>query len=245
MNLRDRILGVREEKENSGSGWVITERKAPPLWRLLLGYLLIISLLLSMVAGLVFWKRHAIKRYANEWTAENHLKEARTARENEQYSLALRRTGTSVQLEPGVFEVEQFRFRAARETHDFRILQYSRILFLHPESSDSDKAEAMAVLLDLGDLEDFGKTYYNLLTEEQQAHPEIRFQWLRYRLLQNRPDVTLAGLEEIPASTREKEPRYVMLEMRARLASPLPEDKERFRDLVLATLEKAATGASE
>jgi len=245
MNLYDRILGIREEKDDDGSDWVITERKAPPLWRQLLGYFVIFGLLLSIVAGLAFWKRHAIKGYANEWTAENHLTEAKTAWENEQYSVALRRAETSLQLKPGVFEAEQLRFRAARETNDYRLLQIGRILFLHPESADSDKAETMAPLLDLGDLHSFGQTYHYLLTDEQRAHPEIHFQWLRYRLLQNRPDVTLAGLEEIPASTRETEPRYLMLEMRARLASGKPGDSERFGELALTMLEEAAGGSAE
>jgi len=121
MNRLQKILGFREIRDESGdTGWAYVEVKPPPWWRILLMLLLVFG----VPALLVYWQRQAIRQYTAEWTAENHYEEAVEAWEAEQYGVALRRALTSDQLEPGRYQTQKLIYEAARETKDYRLLQF-------------------------------------------------------------------------------------------------------------------------
>jgi len=97
----------------------------------------------------------------------------------------------------------------------------------------------MAVLVDAGDGRSFSRIYHEALTDEQRKHPDIHFQWLRYRLSQGKAGETLDGLAKIAPEQSAEFPRYDFLEMRAHFANDEASDAARGSDLALAFLDSS------
>ena len=158
---------------------------------------LLISLgILAVVAGMVYWKRSALRRFENEWSADRHLAKAVEELEKGAPDVALRRALTSIQLKPNRIETLRVLMTAARAVGDGRILTIAQALYTHEAATPEDRIEALGAINDVGDTLRF-PAFWEALSGEARALPEAQVERMRHLLLKKAP---LQVIEELGKS---------------------------------------------
>ena len=60
----------------------------------------VVTLLLAVAGGLLYWKRAALRHYANDWSADRHLAHAERELAADNHRVALSRALTAIELDP-------------------------------------------------------------------------------------------------------------------------------------------------
>lgn len=174
------------------------QRKKGSRVRRFLKILSALSAIACICLVVVYWQRDALRRYGNEWSAERHLLKAEQEFEVGNFSVALRRAITALQLKPGRIETTRVLAAAARKTGDSRTLILARMLFTHGEATIDDKIGALAAVNDIHDAPLFER-FWNEFPEESRDLIPARIEYVRYLLNAERFTQAMRHLDDIDA----------------------------------------------
>ena len=182
----------RSPSDTRDGEWVVVETRR--VWLRRLGVAL---LLLAIGAGLLYWKRAALRHYANDWSAQRHLEHAERELADGNHRVALSRALTAIELDPRGLDPLRILCSAAHELGDSRLFHFATALAGHPEATDEDRLAALAVFAEIRDARRFS-AFFEALPPEVQTRPEARLQRLRHRLRLGQGAGVVAALEIDP-----------------------------------------------
>ncbi len=125
--------------------WVVKRKRNPWVRRIA-----VVTLLLAVAAGTLYWKRAALRHHANDWSADRHLAHAERELAAGHHRVALSRALTALELDPRRIEPLRVLCASARELDDSRSLVLATALARHPEATDPDRIDALSVFAEVG-----------------------------------------------------------------------------------------------
>lgn len=157
----------------------------------------VVTLLLAVAAGTLYWKRAALRHYANDWSADRHLAHAERELAAGNHRVALSRALTAIELDPRRIEPLRVLCASARELRDSRSLVFATALAGHPEATDPDRLDVLSLFAEVGEERRFA-VVFAALPESLRVSPEARFLRLRQRLQRGEGAGVVAALEIDP-----------------------------------------------